>query len=244
MQLFGGWNIGGLLSKPPIRQNKFPAKISGHTVVPICIDYLQRMCELFNDFKSGKPRWNALYTARVRGLKFIYIPNDRHSLSLNALIHIYLPLLYTLVPLQIAHGYKPDTKGYHPTCIWDIWGISCPLWGLPLSCRQHRGGTCSLFSEDTQVHVCHGLEHGGWYHVILLCVSMLYYAVYRAACNVHYLFNVIWLIASHLIIHHRYLHFCLLDVNVLPVKLQEVQCLLVVYCLQRHKAYILDKLQW
>ena len=30
---FGGWNIGRLLSKPPIRQNKFPAKISGHTVV-------------------------------------------------------------------------------------------------------------------------------------------------------------------------------------------------------------------
>ena len=25
-------NIGGLLSKPPIRQNKFPAKISSHTV--------------------------------------------------------------------------------------------------------------------------------------------------------------------------------------------------------------------
>ena len=32
-EVFGGWNIGGLLSKPPIRQNKFPAKISGHTVV-------------------------------------------------------------------------------------------------------------------------------------------------------------------------------------------------------------------
>ena len=30
--LFGGWNIGGLLSKLPIRQNKFPAKISSHTV--------------------------------------------------------------------------------------------------------------------------------------------------------------------------------------------------------------------
>ena len=25
--------IGGLLSKPPIRQNKFPAKFSGHTVL-------------------------------------------------------------------------------------------------------------------------------------------------------------------------------------------------------------------
>ena len=25
--------FGGLLSKPPIRQNKFPAKISGHTVI-------------------------------------------------------------------------------------------------------------------------------------------------------------------------------------------------------------------
>ena len=25
-------NIGGLLSKPTIRQNEFPAKISGHTV--------------------------------------------------------------------------------------------------------------------------------------------------------------------------------------------------------------------
>ena len=32
VQLFGGWNIGGLLSKPPICQNKFPAKISGYTV--------------------------------------------------------------------------------------------------------------------------------------------------------------------------------------------------------------------
>ena len=32
-EVFGGSNIGGLLSKPPIRQNKFPAKISGHTVV-------------------------------------------------------------------------------------------------------------------------------------------------------------------------------------------------------------------
>ena len=31
-EVFGGWNIGGLLSKPPICQNKFPAKISGHTV--------------------------------------------------------------------------------------------------------------------------------------------------------------------------------------------------------------------
>ena len=30
--LFGRWNIGGLLSKPPIRQHKFPTKISGHTV--------------------------------------------------------------------------------------------------------------------------------------------------------------------------------------------------------------------
>ena len=29
---FGGWNIGGLLSEPPIRQNKFPARIFGHTV--------------------------------------------------------------------------------------------------------------------------------------------------------------------------------------------------------------------
>ena len=27
-----GRNIGGFLSKPPIRQNKFPAKISGYTV--------------------------------------------------------------------------------------------------------------------------------------------------------------------------------------------------------------------
>ena len=31
-EIFGRWNIGGLLSKPPIRQDKFPAKISGHTV--------------------------------------------------------------------------------------------------------------------------------------------------------------------------------------------------------------------
>ena len=23
-------------------------------IVPICIDYLQRICELYNDFKSGK----------------------------------------------------------------------------------------------------------------------------------------------------------------------------------------------
>ena len=28
-------NIGGLLLKPPIRQNKFPAKISGHTVCEV-----------------------------------------------------------------------------------------------------------------------------------------------------------------------------------------------------------------
>ena len=29
---FGKWNIGRLLSKPPIRQNKFPTKIFGHSV--------------------------------------------------------------------------------------------------------------------------------------------------------------------------------------------------------------------
>ena len=32
-KVFGRWNIGGLLSKLLIRQNKFPVKISGHSVV-------------------------------------------------------------------------------------------------------------------------------------------------------------------------------------------------------------------
>ena len=31
-EVFGGLNIGRLLSKPPICQNKFPTKISSHTV--------------------------------------------------------------------------------------------------------------------------------------------------------------------------------------------------------------------
>ena len=37
---FGAGNIGGFLSKPPIRQNKFPAKISGHTVLYLNVKIL------------------------------------------------------------------------------------------------------------------------------------------------------------------------------------------------------------
>ena len=36
-------NIGGLLSKPPIRQNKFPAKISGHTVLVAWLSYTSKV---------------------------------------------------------------------------------------------------------------------------------------------------------------------------------------------------------
>ena len=35
------YNIGGLLSKPSIRQNKLPAIISGYTVIEFCLQ-----CEL------------------------------------------------------------------------------------------------------------------------------------------------------------------------------------------------------
>ena len=31
-EVFGRWNISGLLSKPPIRQNNFPTKISSHAI--------------------------------------------------------------------------------------------------------------------------------------------------------------------------------------------------------------------
>ena len=37
---FGAGNIGVFLSKPPIRQNKFPAKISGHMVLHLNVKIL------------------------------------------------------------------------------------------------------------------------------------------------------------------------------------------------------------
>ena len=37
-------NIGRLLSKPPIRQNNFPAKISSHTVIDVCIYVCVYVC--------------------------------------------------------------------------------------------------------------------------------------------------------------------------------------------------------
>ena len=43
MQLFGGWNIGRLLSKLPIRQNTFPAKISSLMVLG-CVYMLYTEC--------------------------------------------------------------------------------------------------------------------------------------------------------------------------------------------------------
>ena len=43
MQLFGGWNIGRLLSKLPIRQYTFPAKISSLMVFGCVIHVIHRM---------------------------------------------------------------------------------------------------------------------------------------------------------------------------------------------------------
>ena len=37
MKLLAGGNIGGLLSKPPIHQNKFPTKTSIYTVIGDCL---------------------------------------------------------------------------------------------------------------------------------------------------------------------------------------------------------------
>ena len=52
MKFLGWWNIGGLLSNLPICQNKFPAKISGHTLIVSAIN--QYSIVLFTNWSRGE----------------------------------------------------------------------------------------------------------------------------------------------------------------------------------------------
>lgn len=64
-------------------------------------------------------------------------------------------------------------------------------------------------------------------------------------CKLHHIVHGIMIVHMYvlvmltcLIIHCRSMQFCLLDVNVLPLKLQEVQCLLPVHYLQTHVIHV------
>ena len=64
--------IGGLLSKPPIRQNKFLAKISGHMVTGLTVSRCEVLTATFLIWSPAKPSQH--FTHGLEGLCLVTCP--------------------------------------------------------------------------------------------------------------------------------------------------------------------------
>ena len=148
MQLFGGWNIGGLLSKPQIRQNNFPAKISGHMV---CIYVIYSQLQTPGPWPRNRI-CSFIYVYHVINPQFRLLPNFRctcdsrftDQCSIFCPRSLYRPLCHSLhgISYCVVEVTSPFSK--HKRYTWRN-GPSLTLFSGEIKIWKKAGQS---FSED------------------------------------------------------------------------------------------------